>query len=396
MKKTLIFNLLLIGLNVLSCKSNTEEYDSVVEMIPVHLNKSKSLPIEEIIDKIELIPLETNDDCLLHSYRKMVYYKEIEIFAIFDIKCDVYLFSKEGKFISNSLEARGQGPRQYWMGADMLYNPYSKCIEVLGPWGTIYRYDTLFNFVEKISLEQNELVFNHFEALSETQYILATAPSFISDLVVHFCDFEKKTIEKTVNYEKHLLGGPHMQNQFFLRFDDDFLFTPLGFDYHFYQIKTDLSTITPVIKLDFGGDEITKKQIERMTDFSFETERKQKDMSRRKELTTISAVLKETSINIPIVKLINDKYVYLHIFTNHKRSNYIYNRKTRKSYYQATDDPFKIYFGLQMDDNVLITMPQPYEIEKYVNKNYMSQHDIEIFDKILEDDNPIIVKYYLK
>ena len=42
---------------MLSCRSNTEEYDSAVEMIPVHLNKPKSLPIEEIIDKIELIPL---------------------------------------------------------------------------------------------------------------------------------------------------------------------------------------------------------------------------------------------------------------------------------------------------------------------------------------------------
>jgi len=141
---------------------------------------------------------------------------------------------------------------------------------------------------------------------------------------------------------------------------------------------------------------VTQNQIERMTGFSFEAERNQKNYTKKTELTVISDVLKETSFHIPIVRLINDKYVYLHILTNYKRSNYIYNRKNKKGYYQATDDSFKIYFGLQMDDNVLITMPQAYEIEEYLNKNYMSQRDIEIMENILEDDNPIIVKYHLK
>jgi len=133
-----------------------------------------------------------------------------------------------------------------------------------------------------------------------------------------------------------------------------------------------------------------------MTEFSYEKELKQKDWTKKTKLHGITKALIESDFHVPIVKLINDQYIYLHILTNHKRSNYIYDRKTKKGFYQAKDDSFKIYFGLQMDDNVLITMPQPYEIDEYLNEKYMSQKDIEIMEKILEDDNPIIVKYYLK
>jgi len=149
---------LLLGLSLLACTSKTAEYDSDVEFIQVHLNKSKSTMMEEIIERIELIPLETNNDCLLHMYNKMAYYKELGIYAILDINYDTYLFSDDGKYISNSIAARGPGPRQYQIVVDMLYNPYSKCMEFLDPYGTIYRYDTLFNFVEKISLDQTYLI----------------------------------------------------------------------------------------------------------------------------------------------------------------------------------------------------------------------------------------------
>jgi len=264
--KEKVFCTFILLLCLSSCKVQTEDYDSIVEMIPVNLKKSQSFPIEEIIDRIEIIPLETNDDCIVHMYKKLIYIKELEMFYFFDSKYNVYLF----------------------------------------------------------------------------------------------------------------------------------LFTPLGLDYHFYQIDANTMTLTPVIKLDFGSDEITRKQIESMTGFSYREESKKTQWSKKTDMIEISDALIKSSLHIPIVKLINDKYVYLHILSNHKRSNYIYNRITKKGYYQAANDSFKIYFGLQMEDNVLITMPQPYEIEEYIDKKLMSQEDIQKFDNIKEDDNPVIVKYYFK
>ena len=394
--KEKVFCTFILLLCLSSCKVQTEDYDSIVEMIPVNLKKSQSFPIEEIIDRIEIIPLETNDDCIVHMYKKLIYIKELEMFYFFDSKYNVYLFSKEGKFISNSEHVIGQGPQQVLMVVDFLYNPFSKCMEFLDLWGTIFRYDTSFKFIEKIKLDQKKLTFHRFEPLSANKYLLAYFPSFLSECVLHFCDFEDKKVEKSVFYIKHFIGGPVMQNHFFIRFNDDFLFTPLGFDYHFYQIDANSMTLTPVIKLDFGSDEITRKQIESMTGFSYREESKKSQWTKKTDMIEISDALIKSSLHIPIVKLINDKYVYLHILSDHKRSNYIYNRITKKGYYQAANDSFKIYFGLQMEDNVLITMPQPYEIEEYIDKKLMSQEDIQKFDNIKEDDNPVIVKYYFK
>ena len=397
MKKSILFAfLLLLGLYLFSCYPNNEEYTSNVENIPINLSKSISSPMEEAIEKIELIPLETNNDCLFHLYRKMEYYNDLELFAILDINYIVFLFSKDGKYIANSKELRGQGPRQFQILSDFLYNPYSKCMEFLDPWGTIYRYDTSFNFIEKISLEQKKIVFDNFFPLNKTQYLLTIHPFYLTDLKLYFCDFDNKRINTIDNHKNFYIGGPSMQNQFFFQFDDQLLFLPVGLDYHFYIINSDSLSIMPVIKLDFGKDEITRKQIENMTGISYKDEMEQKNRRNKTETLVINKALIESSLRIPISKYINDKYVYLQMLTNNKRSNYIYNRKTKKGFYQAIDDEFKIYFGLQLEDNILITMPQPYEIEKYLNIKYMSQRDIEIMEKILEDDNPIIVKYYLK
>lgn len=39
---------------------------------------------------------------------------------------------------------------------------------------------------------------------------------------------------------------------------------------------------------------------------------------------------------------------------------------------------------------------QPYELSKYVDIKLLNKNDKKIFDTILEDDNPVIVKYFLK
>ena len=397
MDKKIIFTSIFIGLNLLSCNSKKEEYDSEIEIIPVNLNRIESAPMTEIIEKIEIIPLETNDDCLISMYSKVVYYKEIELFVIVDNKNVVFLFTKEGKFVTNSKHAQGLGPQQYWIAVDFLYNPFSKCIEIFNPYGTIHRYDTSFNFIEKISLEQKDIIFQKFMPLSATQYILIPSIFSPSDAVLYFCDFNKKTIEKLASYEKHYISSLTMNYQFFSQFDDQLLFSPNGVDYHFYQISADLSSVEPVLKLDFGSEELSKKRLERMTGFSYKSSNNEKDQVLKiNKMNDANQVLLESDLYIPIVKLISAKYVYIHILSNQKRSNYIYNRKTQKGFFQKADDTFKLYFGIQMDENVLIAISQPFEIDEYVKKQYMSQQDIEKMENIREDDNPIIIQYHLK
>lgn len=41
-------------------------------------------------------------------------------------------------------------------------------------------------------------------------------------------------------------------------------------------------------------------------------------------------------------------------------------------------------------------MVQPFEIENYIDKKLLDKKSLDTMGNIKEDDNPIIVKYYLK
>ena len=72
-----------------------------IERIPIDVhNVSRDASL--FIDKIELVPLETNDSSLLHKYRKVMYDKETDVYAVYTREQVIFTFSGNGAFISNS------------------------------------------------------------------------------------------------------------------------------------------------------------------------------------------------------------------------------------------------------------------------------------------------------
>ena len=104
------------------------------------------------IDKIELVPLETNDSSLLHKYGKVMYDKETDVYAVYTRDQVIFTFSGNGDFISNSKKMQGQGPDEYYMVVDMKFNPYLKGIDLLNPYGTIYTYSSDFKLLGRIKI----------------------------------------------------------------------------------------------------------------------------------------------------------------------------------------------------------------------------------------------------
>ena len=93
--------------------------------------------------------METNDNCLLDQCNKVVYCEELNAYLIVDKQQTVSLFSKNGEFIADSKNCRGKGPKEYQILADANYNPFTKSIDILSPYGTIYSYNTDFKFIQK-------------------------------------------------------------------------------------------------------------------------------------------------------------------------------------------------------------------------------------------------------
>lgn len=53
-------------------------------------------------------------------------------------------------------------------------------------------------------------------------------------------------------------------------------------------------------------------------------------------------------------------------------------------------------FCIHINNNVLTSIIQPYEIDKYVDENLLNEEEKQKLLSINEDNNPIIIKYWIK
>lgn len=387
----------LFVLVLVSCKRNTETKNISVECIPVYLNDNGNDRMSDFIHKIEVISLQTDTNCLISTYSKMDYCEELEMYIIMDKELIVSLFSKDGKFIANSKSVMGDGPEEYRTAVDVIYNPYSKSIEILNPYGTIYRYDTSFRFIEKMSLDRNSQIFVRFTPLDRNQYILTPVVTGFKDAAMYFCDYDKNIIGLPISYEEDCFASVSMNYNPFFKIDGDLFFSPLFFNYMFYKVNPYTQTILPIMQLDFKDKAVHKNDLVKQFGTTSKESINREDVERNfKVLSNTNDYLRNSNIPIPIIKFFNDKYVYLFILQKDETISYIYDRHKKQSYMQTAKSEVRLNFCFYIDDNILVSMVQPYEIENYVDEKLMDKKYLNVIKNIEEDNNPIIIKYYLQ
>ena len=102
---------------------------------------------------------------------------------------------------------------------------------------------------------------------------------------------------------------------------------------------------------------------------------------------------------MPMIRLINDKYVYAFLQSRMTPSFMIFNRLTKENFYISQNAALNMFPCFALCDNVLIGILYPDKMDKYVDERaqvYMSAGTREKLRAIKEEDNPIIIKYYLK
>lgn len=89
-------------------------------------------------------------------------------------------------------------------------------------------------------------------------------------------------------------------------------------------------------------------------------------------------------------------YVYLTTTDRGYGSHFIYNRKIKEGFLVKDGKPFIMYPCFGIVDNVLLSICQPDRISEVVVRKLMAPDEIQKMEQLTEDDNPVIVKYYLK
>lgn len=119
--------LLLFFYILMSCKHDTPRQQNVLSndsIQMIYLPEPTSPKIEDLIDSVTCIPLETNIECLLANIYKIEAYDN-RFYIIDDNGESIFIFDNKGKFLLK-INDKGRGPKEYLKVTDINFDPISK------------------------------------------------------------------------------------------------------------------------------------------------------------------------------------------------------------------------------------------------------------------------------
>ena len=227
----------------------------VVDNIKEYLINS-SLYLSSFVDKIDIIPLEFTDDCILSKIEKVVIYKD-NIFVIEHFNSNggkIYRFDMKGNFL-NSIGNRGQGPQELLELMDFAINEDNNTIYLLdNAKQMIFCFDFNGKFIERIFINQYADALAYSDGLF---YVFADNPSTGKNLFNLIIRNTKGEIVNMYFPSKKYLSSTNAK--IFTKTKDGLLFThPM--DDIFYSLKGD--SLYNFLFFDFGSYRFTLKEIE--------------------------------------------------------------------------------------------------------------------------------------
>ena len=348
--------------------------------------------INSFLEKIEIVPLETNDSILFDIPSSIFYDKKSDIYVVMS-DMDVFTFTGDGKSIGNSVKKRGQGPDEYTMVVDMKFNHFLHGIDLLNPYGIIYTYSPTFELLARRTFNP-EFPLSYIMPLDSSHYVFKYASLWV-DQEIGFVNLETGNIN-LANYDGMISGGNGLEHPHFHKIDNGLYFIPQGIDYYIYQIDTLKKKVSPVMYLDFGKAEIKESELPgRASGKRVDNDKARMDVA--KAYSERHNFLRKSEQHvIPMQKLFNKDYVYIFIKKGKEMWHYIYNRLKGEGYLIKNEVPMRMYPCFGMDNNVLLACCLPTELPSVIDRRFMTQQQIEIMESLKDDDNSVIVKYYLK
>jgi hypothetical protein len=150
------------------CKQKTIIKDPDVA-ICIDLDKKEDVvSYKDIFSKIEIIPLETNDESIFGQSPTHLHVGKDGSYYIYTNRAEsIVIFDKNGAFIKH-VNKKGQGPGEYTDISAFNINRFTGNLEILSPWGYIYVYDSIgTRYIETIKIGE---VVHEFANLTDDIY----------------------------------------------------------------------------------------------------------------------------------------------------------------------------------------------------------------------------------
>ena len=370
------FFILLFCMSLLSCNKQNSKIEQ--NILQVELSPQK-LAASALFKKIEIIPLETNEQCLIKSIGRVI--ETDSKYYILDDDVDagvLFCFDKQGKFLYK-IDKRGNGPGEYNLIYEVIVKPEENLIYMLSPMGALHTYTTDGHFIKRHLLPggggQTDMIEIDKGLIA---YWTLTFMGNPEENTVTFYDINKGEV----------VGG------FWKTTDDNFI-TNMCIDVFYkynnknyfstqysnevYQFTKD--TVRLAYKWDFGSNNID------LIPFKDKV---------KEDPNALSQLVDSHKIPYTFFRQFQNKnyyYTILNTWNIDKWQNIFYRKKDGKSFvFDTLEGGAKIKRTSIFTDEYMISIVSPEEIETF--QNTLSSEEFSKIKDLPEDANFCLVKFY--
>jgi len=372
MRKT-IYYFLFIGI-LFSCTKKSDKLENII-----NIKKTTPVSIFDLSKSVDVIKLETNNDCLIESISDVVFYNNR--FYILDIRQQgLFCFDATGKFIYKIFR-KGQGPEEYIYIGSFNIDPFNKQLLILEPFGNLLTFDLNGNFISKTRLPKEIAAYNEVFPLNNdtllfisiNRYSIVTYDKKRKTIINKLFDDENKNnllspINKTYSYNDQVFFSPPISNDI-INVKNDSVFT-WNFG-HENNTQGQVKKVKEEIKNagNVYDDYVQKQLINYYIIFNYETER----------------------YKICMLRYGKEEYKCRYIF---------YDKKIKKPFiFEQTDEGIQFLIPFYNEKSVVLTDHVTGQIRNYkiYDDKILTDQQREIIKQHnTETDNPLLFKYNFK
>ncbi|MDD6783880.1 MAG: 6-bladed beta-propeller [Prevotellaceae bacterium] len=373
MKKILFFIIITNMIVFSSCNSNRKTNKGVI----FNIQEVDKVFSKDALEGQGIIALSNDCNASFEKVDNIQYYDNNIL--IRDSKDQLFLFSNDGAFISNSKKIHGKGKGEYYLCLAYSLNQYSNKIEILVPDGIMF-YDVKFNFIKKVKFnntDYNSSLFNYICDLSEDKHLLL-CPNEDGEPKIYIYD---SSIEKIVHSAPCPSEYKELTMQRQCLSDTDFIAFPC-LNYTFYSINNKNYNVKPEFTLDFGNKNLLKAEYDNINGidnkqlFLFEC-KQSLPLRAFKSNDKVAVLVKEGPLRKDFITLLLDL-------------------KTKKHKIILGTDEKKFPIWDYFKNNTFYTCLTGEELKEYVDTTLLDQKSKRIFTSSSDSPNYYILTQKIK
>ena len=222
----------------------------------INLDNDSRLPLSDFVEKVDIIPLEFNANCMLSEIRKIVIHNNNLFLIERSFRGSVYRFDIQGNFL-NKISSNGNGPQEVIELRDFSLNEDEQIVYILDSGRqVILCFDYDGQFIERININQSA---DRFEYKNGLFYIYADNRSVGDDLFNLTIRNVKGEIEKAYFASKKY--STSFSSSIFAKTQDNLFFKQSMCD-SIYSL--DGTALNNAYFFDFGSYRFTSEEVENL------------------------------------------------------------------------------------------------------------------------------------